>query len=153
MSWAGGDWMCPACQHINFKKREACQHCSYPKYGGPDPTTFIYKRPGDWYCTTMNCGSHNYASRSSCYRCGAMKNDYGGGYGGDNMYGSDGSIPPGWKTGDWICSRWVHIAMHFPLLLLINSNLDLQKKLIIFWYNNAATSLPYCFFELGNHFY
>ncbi|KAJ9140949.1 hypothetical protein P3X46_031538 [Hevea brasiliensis] len=105
MSWAGGDWMCPACQHINFKKREACQHCSYPKYGGPDPTTFTYRRPGDWYCTAMNCGSHNYASRSSCYRCGAMKNDYGSGYGGDSMYGSDGSAPPGWKTGDWICSR------------------------------------------------
>ncbi|KDP32372.1 hypothetical protein JCGZ_13297 [Jatropha curcas] len=105
MSWSGGDWMCPACQHINFKKREACQHCGYPKYGGPDPTTFIYKRPGDWYCTAMNCGSHNYASRSSCYRCGALKNDYGGGYGGGNMYGSDASVPPGWKSGDWICPR------------------------------------------------
>ncbi|OAY47073.1 zinc finger Ran-binding domain-containing protein 2 [Manihot esculenta] len=99
MSWTGGDWMCPACQHINFKKREACQHCSYPKYGGPDPATFIYKRPGDWYCTAVNCGSHNYASRSSCYRCGATKNDYG------YMYCSDGSVPPGWKNGDWICRR------------------------------------------------
>lgn len=114
MSWTGGDWMCPACQHINFKKREACQHCSYPKYGGPDPATFIYKRPGDWYCTAVNCGSHNYASRSSCYRCGATKNDYG------YMYCSDGSVPPGWKNGDWICRRWVHIPMHSLFASVLN---------------------------------
>ncbi|WCJ29685.1 Ran BP2/NZF zinc finger-like superfamily protein [Euphorbia peplus] len=104
MSWiSGGDWMCPACQHINFKKREACQHCTYPKYGGPDPTSFIYKRPGDWYCNGMNCGSHNYASRSTCYRCGSTKNDN---Y--SNIYASDPTalhVPPGWKSGDWICTR------------------------------------------------
>ncbi|KAJ6435283.1 hypothetical protein OIU84_000467 [Salix udensis] len=28
---AGGDWMCSACQHLNFKKREMCQLCGYPK--------------------------------------------------------------------------------------------------------------------------
>lgn len=104
MSWSGGDWMCNACQHINFKKRDACQNCGYPKIGGPDPETYRYNwtetLAGDWYCSGMNCGAHNYASRTSCYRCGALKND--------NSYGSDCNYPPGWKTGDWICTRYFH---------------------------------------------
>ncbi|KAI4344099.1 hypothetical protein L6164_011369 [Bauhinia variegata] len=103
MSWSGGDWMCGACQHINFKKRDACQRCGYPKFGGPDPSAYGCNRTealaGDWFCTALSCGAHNYASRSSCYRCGASKDDcpYG--------YGSDCSFPPGWKTGDWVCTR------------------------------------------------
>jgi ribosomal protein L37E len=119
MSWSGGDWMCNACQHINFKKRDACQNCGYPKIGGPDPDTYRYnwteKLAGDWYCSGMNCGAHNYASRTSCYRCGALKNGYSCGFGG-NMeasggYGSDCNYPPGWKTGDWICTRSVPIII------------------------------------------
>ncbi|KAJ6331060.1 hypothetical protein OIU76_009623 [Salix suchowensis] len=112
MSWtAGGDWMCSACQHQNFKKREMCQRCGYPKYGGPDPATYICNATkvlaGDWYCTAMNCQAHNYASRSSCYSCGALKNDHAAGGYGSNAYGSDGSAdPPGWKTGDWVCTRF-----------------------------------------------
>jgi hypothetical protein len=109
--------MCGACEHINFKKREACQNCGYPKYGGPDPSTYRYNRTetlaGDWFCTSMNCGAHNYASRSNCYRCGAFKDHYSSGYGGNMVssggYGSDCSSPPGWKSGDWICPRLVHI--------------------------------------------
>ncbi|KAJ8751300.1 hypothetical protein K2173_016482 [Erythroxylum novogranatense] len=100
MSWTGGDWLCGACQHQNFKKREACQRCQYPKYGGPDVATYLYNRTevlaGDWYCT---CGAHNYASRMSCYRCGATKID------GGSICGPDGGVPPGWKSGDWVCSR------------------------------------------------
>ncbi|XP_062147550.1 uncharacterized protein LOC133856515 [Alnus glutinosa] len=104
MSWSGGDWMCGACQHLNFKKRDACQHCGYPKYGGPDPSTYVLSRPGDWHCAAMNCGAHNYASRSSCYRCGAYKNDYSG-MTASGDYGTDASVPPGWKSGDWLCNR------------------------------------------------
>ncbi|XP_030939598.1 RNA-binding protein involved in heterochromatin assembly dri1 [Quercus robur] len=104
MSWSGGDWICSACQHSNFKKRDTCQRCGYPKYGGPDPSTYMSNRTevlaGDWYC---NCGAHNYASRSNCFRCSAYKNDYA--VMGSGGYGSDCSAPPGWKSGDWICSR------------------------------------------------
>jgi len=107
---AGGDWMCSACQHLNFKKRETCQLCGYPKYGGPDPATYICNATkvmaGDWYCTAINCHAHNYASRSSCYSCGTLKSGHAAG-----GYASDGSDPPGWKTGDWICKRWVHIVI------------------------------------------
>nr|TKS06934.1 transcription initiation factor TFIID subunit 15-like [Populus alba] len=101
---AGGDWMCSACQHLNFKKRETCQLCGYPKYGGPDPATYICNATkvlaGDWYCPAINCQAHNYASRSSCYSCGTLKSGHAAG-----GYASDGSDPPGWKTGDWICNR------------------------------------------------
>ncbi|XP_059635070.1 uncharacterized protein LOC132277272 [Cornus florida] len=106
-----GDWMCPSCQHLNFKKRDSCQLCQCPKYGG-DISSYGINRTevlaGDWYCNAMNCGAHNYASRPSCYRCGASKDYFG--YGGDTVGAgaylyADGSAPPGWKTGDWICSR------------------------------------------------
>lgn len=115
--------MCNACQHINFKKRDACQNCGYPKIGGPDPETYRYNwtetLAGDWYCSGMNCGAHNYASRTSCYRCGTLKNGYSCGFGG-NMdasggYGSDCNYPPGWKTGDWICTRYFHIITYFVI--------------------------------------
>lgn len=100
MNWSGGDWMCGVCEHVNFKKREACQRCGYPKYGGPDPTTYEYINAktdevlaGDWYC---NCGAHNYASRSTCYRCNAYKSH-------------DIGALPGWKSGDWICTRYTYL--------------------------------------------
>ncbi|KAJ8527905.1 hypothetical protein K7X08_015356 [Anisodus acutangulus] len=104
-----GDWMCAACQHLNFKKRDACQRCSCPKYATPtDVAMYGLNKAevmvGDWYCSAMNCGSHNYASRTSCYRCGALKSDYYG-------YGYDASALPGWKSGDWICSR-IGCGMH-----------------------------------------
>ncbi|KAL9268895.1 hypothetical protein AKJ16_DCAP05386 [Drosera capensis] len=113
MSWAG-DWMCGACQHVNFKKRETCQKCGFMKFGTQaDVSAYLFNRTevlaGDWYCQSMNCGAHNYASRTSCYRCAAMKSDYVSGYAstmvGSGGYGSENQ-PPGWKTGDWICTRF-----------------------------------------------
>ncbi|MCD7473312.1 hypothetical protein HAX54_015093 [Datura stramonium] len=188
-----GDWMCAACQHLNFKKRDACQRCSFPKYATPAdvsmyglnktevmagdwyssamncggvmdrmqvlflvgrvvigfaavqdrkimsregdwmcsachtkfqetgcmPTMPLSKYAtsadaamyglnktdvlaGDWYCSAMNCGSHNYASRTSCYRCGASKSDCSirAGMMAPAGYGYDASALPGWKSGD-----------------------------------------------------
>ncbi|KAK4760353.1 hypothetical protein SAY87_005246 [Trapa incisa] len=111
MNWSAGDWLCGACQHQNFKKRETCQRCGYPKFGGPDVSTYLYNvRPealaGDWYCTGMNCGAHNYASRMTCYRCGALKNEYIASAYAGNIMVSEGAMPPGWKSGDWLCTRY-----------------------------------------------
>ncbi|KAK1429605.1 hypothetical protein QVD17_11819 [Tagetes erecta] len=141
-----GDWNCRSCQHLNFQRRESCQRCGEMKYGvgggsfggrgsminssafsftGPDV------RPGDWYCNVGNCGAHNFASRASCFKCGAFKDDLlgsnggggggfnGGGFDGGDMSGrgsrgfgfgsgtgtSVGSSRSGWKSGDWICTR------------------------------------------------
>uniref|UniRef100_A0A7C9DNN0 RanBP2-type domain-containing protein n=1 Tax=Opuntia streptacantha TaxID=393608 RepID=A0A7C9DNN0_OPUST len=122
MSWAG-DWMCGACQHMNFKKRDSCQKCNFPKHGSQvDIPTYMYNTnanrtevlAGDWYCQGINCGAHNYASRTSCFRCGSLKFDYcsaGYGTGADMlMTGTTGEyssqqLLPGWKAGDWICIR------------------------------------------------
>lgn len=111
MSREGGDWMCPACQHLNFKKRESCQRCSCPKFAsGAEVSSYAVHKTemlaGDWYCGGMNCGAHNYASRHTCYRCGGIK-DYCG-YGAEIMASAGYAYDaiPGWKTGDWICSRY-----------------------------------------------
>ncbi|XP_008378314.3 transcription initiation factor TFIID subunit 15-like isoform X1 [Malus sylvestris] len=132
-----GDWNCRSCNHLNFQRRDSCQRCGDPKSGerveygsfgtgrggggggsygfttGPDV------RPGDWYCTVGNCAAHNFASRSSCFKCGAAKDELssgggGGGFEGDMPrplrgfgFGSGGSSSgrSGWKSGDWICTR------------------------------------------------
>lgn len=108
-----GDWLCIACQHVNFKKRDACQRCNCPKYAS-EADAALYGRnksevlPGDWYCNA--CCAHNYASRTNCYRCGASKSGYfglGAGMVTPGSYGYDASVLPGYKTGDWICNRLV----------------------------------------------
>jgi len=82
-------------------------------------TTGSDVRPGDWYCTVGNCGTHNFASRSTCFKCGTFKDETGaggggGGIGGPAMFDADimRSRVPGnggrssWKSGDWICTRY-----------------------------------------------
>ncbi|KAL9256212.1 hypothetical protein AKJ16_DCAP03765 [Drosera capensis] len=134
------DWNCRSCNHLNFQRRDSCHRCGEPRTGdrgdlyvsfggggrgggssfgggfgtGPDV------RPGDWYCTVGNCGGHNFASRCSCFKCGAIKEDsLGGGFdsdiprsrffgfgSGSGVGGGGGSSSrSGWKSGDWICTR------------------------------------------------
>lgn len=116
-----GDWNCRSCNHLNFQRRESCQRCGegrlgdFGSFGGRGFTTGPDVRPGDWYCNLGNCGAHNFASRSSCFKCGALKDDAssgGGGYDADISrmrgfgFGSGGaSSRPVWKSGDWICTR------------------------------------------------
>uniref|UniRef100_A0A803MQB5 RanBP2-type domain-containing protein n=1 Tax=Chenopodium quinoa TaxID=63459 RepID=A0A803MQB5_CHEQI len=149
MSW-GGDWMCGACQYINFKKREICQSCGFSKYGGQDDasayghntaTNRTQVLAGDWYCQSMNCGAHNYASRTTCYRCGVQKPECARGCcGASNVmsscagYGSE-ATPPGWKSGDWICT-----GMWDAQLCLQDGMLQLQDT-EKFW-RNVLTELP-----------
>ncbi|KAE9609228.1 hypothetical protein Lal_00020409 [Lupinus albus] len=134
-----GDWNCRTCNHLNFQRRESCQRCREPRgaadlygggggsfggrssssFGGFSFTTGPDVRPGDWYCSLGNCGAHNFASRSSCFKCGASKEDsatggfdadmprfrgfnFGSGSGG---LGGSSSTRPGWKSGDWLCTR------------------------------------------------
>ncbi|XP_020577990.1 RNA-binding protein cabeza-like [Phalaenopsis equestris] len=123
-----GDWNCRSCH----SRRDSCQRCGDPRSGGGDRTdygsfgggrggsSFVFStgsdvRPGDWYC---QCGAHNFASRSSCFKCGGFKEDTSVGIG--NLDGGDaprprgygfggggggGSGRSGWKSGDWICTR------------------------------------------------
>ncbi|XP_071696439.1 RNA-binding protein involved in heterochromatin assembly dri1-like [Rutidosis leptorrhynchoides] len=126
-----GDWNCRSCHHLNFQRRESCQRCGDFRVGGTRASMIINSslfgfstgpdvRPGDWYCNVANCGTHNFASRSSCFKCGAFKDDLlasnGGGsdsdlsrgrglhFGGGSGGGGGGSRS-GWKSGDWICTR------------------------------------------------
>ncbi|KAA3489328.1 zinc finger Ran-binding domain-containing protein 2-like [Gossypium australe] len=115
-----GDWNCRSCQHLNFQRRDSCQRCGefrsgdhFGSYGGGRGgssfgfTTGSDVRPGDWYCTAGNCGTHNFASRSSCFKCGAFKDDSAGGFDSDvpRSRGFGGGNRSGWKSGDWICTR------------------------------------------------
>ncbi|EPS67945.1 hypothetical protein M569_06829 [Genlisea aurea] len=130
-----GDWNCRACHHLNFQRRESCQRCGELKPGGaPDygggfgvrgssvgggAAVFGFTgpdvRPGDWYCGIGNCGAHNFANRSSCFKCGAMKEEAPGNGRAGGGFDADFSRPRGflfaggsrssWKSGDWICTR------------------------------------------------
>ncbi|KAK8500143.1 hypothetical protein V6N12_002256 [Hibiscus sabdariffa] len=121
-----GDWNCRSCQHLNFQRRDSCQRCGEPRSGGErgDYGSFGGRggsslgftgpdvRPGDWYCTVGNCGAHNFASRSSCFKCGAAKDESSGGFEGDIPrmrgygFGGGSSSRSNWKSGDWICTRY-----------------------------------------------
>lgn len=126
-----GDWNCRSCNHLNFQRRESCQRCTEPRassggeygissfggrsgggsYGfitGPDV------RPGDWYCSVANCGAHNFASRSSCFKCTAPKDhetdlptNMRSVFGFAASAGSSTSRPATWKSGDWFCTRFL----------------------------------------------
>ncbi|CDP04781.1 unnamed protein product [Coffea canephora] len=121
-----GDWNCRSCQYLNFQRRDSCQRCGDPRPGerggdfmGRGNSSFGFSsgpdvRPGDWYCSFGTCGAHNFASRSSCFKCGALKDESsGGGFDGDHMprqrgFGFGGGSSggrSGWKSGDWICTR------------------------------------------------
>ncbi|GFS35334.1 Ran BP2/NZF zinc finger-like superfamily protein [Actinidia rufa] len=123
-----GDWNCNSCQHLNFQRRDSCHRCGEPKHGergdygcfggrGTGGTLFGFStgpdvRPGDWYCSIGNCGTHNFANRSSCFKCGAFKDESSGGFDGDmprargfGFGGGVGGSRSGWKSGDWICAR------------------------------------------------
>lgn len=124
-----GDWNCRSCQHLNFQRRDTCHRCGETRaggergdfsgsFGGRGSSTGPDVRPGDWYCTAGNCGTHNFASRSTCFNCGTFKDELLGGFdgemprargfgysrGGGGGSGS-GSSHSGWKSGDWICTR------------------------------------------------
>lgn len=117
-----GDWNCKSCQHLNFQRRDSCQRCGdakcsgdFASFGGRSGSSFGFTgsdvRPGDWYCTVGNCGTHNFASRSTCFKCGAFKEDLAGGYDFDaprsrGVGNSAGGSRSGWKSGDWICNRF-----------------------------------------------
>ncbi|OMO76672.1 Zinc finger, RanBP2-type [Corchorus olitorius] len=103
-----GDWNCRACQHLNFQRREYCQRCGESRFGGRGGSSFGFTtgpnvRPGDWYCAVGNCGAHNFASRSSCFICGAFKDDSAGGFGGKGGSYLGFTTGSGFKTGDWLC--------------------------------------------------
>ncbi|XP_047328543.1 RNA-binding protein involved in heterochromatin assembly dri1-like [Impatiens glandulifera] len=149
-----GDWNCRSCFHLNFQRRDSCQRCGDPKpvlvgqldhyaaatfgalrassgVSGSSNSPFGFSigpdvRPGDWYCTVGNCGAHNFASRSSCFKCGAFKLDHadspatgfdaadmargrsGFGAAAFAAFSSPGNIinsRSSWKSGDWICTR------------------------------------------------
>ncbi|CAI9766526.1 unnamed protein product [Fraxinus pennsylvanica] len=91
-----GDWICSACNHFNFRKRNSCQRCTCPKdateadlssYGlhksevlpgdcyAQDPSVLPGWKTGDWICN--RCGLHNYASRVECFKCNSPR-DFGG---------------------------------------------------------------------------
>lgn len=106
-----GDWNCKSCQHLNFSRRDFCQRCRGPRpdlqLGDGRSTggvlTSLDVRPGDWYC---NCGYHNFASRASCFKCGAIVKDLPAGQDGAGAGAAEGGgVRAGWKAGDWICAR------------------------------------------------
>ncbi|XP_057959812.1 RNA-binding protein involved in heterochromatin assembly dri1-like [Malania oleifera] len=122
-----GDWNCRSCQHLNFQRRESCQRCGEPRSGGGSDyggftggrggsSSFGFAgpdvRPGDWYCAVANCGAHNFASRSTCFKCNAFKDvDSSSSYDAEGSrtrgfgFGGFGGGRSSWKSGDWICSR------------------------------------------------
>eukprot|EP00516_Mucochytrium_quahogii_P009875 CAMPEP_0203767078 /NCGR_PEP_ID=MMETSP0099_2-20121227/788_1 /ASSEMBLY_ACC=CAM_ASM_000209 /TAXON_ID=96639 /ORGANISM=" , Strain NY0313808BC1" /LENGTH=356 /DNA_ID=CAMNT_0050663529 /DNA_START=234 /DNA_END=1301 /DNA_ORIENTATION=- len=126
-----GDWTCPECRANVFASRNECYKCRTPKppgagesqppYSGHTPYNGGYHVPpmgqgppngfraGDWLCPSPQCSAHNYASRTTCFRCNGPRGPPapmgGGGYPpqqfapyGGNQYQRR---PPAERPGDW----------------------------------------------------
>ncbi|KAI4376915.1 hypothetical protein MLD38_014620 [Melastoma candidum] len=108
-----GDWTCRSCHRMNFQWRGLLPECGPPSpFRTPGPDV----RPGDWYCAIGNCGTHNFANRTTCFRCGSLREELineGGLFenevhrwrGTTGMGGGTSNNRPGWRAGDWICTR------------------------------------------------
>ncbi|XP_042395288.1 transcription initiation factor TFIID subunit 15-like [Zingiber officinale] len=122
MSRKSGDWICRWCQYDNFCRRDACVRCHRAKLGcgeremiggeenGDHAMVNWDVKPGDWHCAC--CGVNNFASRDSCFKCGACRDGAASAvaqsWGSAATVGSSGgqlrAQPAGWKSGDWICT-------------------------------------------------
>ncbi|KAH0851168.1 hypothetical protein HID58_094938, partial [Brassica napus] len=132
-----GDWNCRLCSHLKLPEKgflstlqRAKDERHYRLSDRPISSSFAFNtgpdvRPGDWYCNLGNCGTHNFASRSNCFTCGAAKDESSrsaaaaatgfidmsdgprrGLFGfGSSSAGGGGMGRSSWKSGDWICSR------------------------------------------------
>lgn len=99
-----GDWVCPGCGSNVFASKDSCFKCGESKpsgggggkgggkdddggkgggkddkggKGGKDDKGGKGGKAGDWNCP--GCGANVFASKDSCFKCGASKPDGGGG--------------------------------------------------------------------------
>ncbi|RPG72899.1 MAG: hypothetical protein CBD01_007310, partial [Euryarchaeota archaeon TMED141] len=125
---SGGDWDCPKCNNHNFSFRTECNSCGEPRGNTPDRPSddrggydrrndrrggydrrndrrggqergSYEPKPGDWTCN--DCGANNFASRTTCYKCGPDARSRGGDRrGGDRRgYGGGGDRRGGDRRG------------------------------------------------------
>mmetsp|Transcript_38986 Transcript_38986/g.72550 ORF Transcript_38986/g.72550 Transcript_38986/m.72550 type:complete len:438 (+) Transcript_38986:51-1364(+) len=70
-----GNWLCAACQNVNFAHRLACNRCQDPKPGPPQLGGAgkgpVAGQRGNWKCPL--CNNVNYPHRDACNRCGEPK--------------------------------------------------------------------------------
>jgi len=84
-----GDWICKACNELNFAKRQECHKCEAPRE----------KRDGDWNCP--KCGDLVFSFRDKCNQCSAPKPEELGPVVERNWEEADSQTR---KDGDWDCS-------------------------------------------------
>jgi hypothetical protein len=111
-----GDWKCPGCQIMVYGSKSECFRCgtqnpSTPGYTPgrvslPDRYAGGYgvKRPGDWTCPQCDCNC--FASKSSCFKCGADRPAGAGSNDETRVRGHGGFGDSGramGRSGDWTC--------------------------------------------------
>lgn len=92
-----GDWICEGCGNNNFAFRTECHRCKKPKSGDgntlkrslDDEAPKASKPPkmvkaGDWTC--IHCSNYNYAFRTQCKQCNAVKEEPASNDGGQATY-------------------------------------------------------------------
>lgn len=77
-----GAWECSACRNVNFASREACNRChaANPGRSTGTPARGSAQAGGGWPVPGVNgawacglCGNTNYATRTACNRCAALR--------------------------------------------------------------------------------
>lgn len=116
-----GDWSCPGCGDLQFRRNAACRKCNTPRPadaglqamgtawkgggkagkasgGGEGGKGGPQMKPGDWNCT--GCGDLQFARNVSCRRCGTPSPAGAAGAGAPHL---PGGMPWFAEPGDWQC--------------------------------------------------
>ncbi|KAL2897810.1 Asparagine-rich protein [Bienertia sinuspersici] len=79
-----GDWNCRSCSHLNFQRRDSCQRCGDSRpdaRGGGDFGGFGGMRSVGPPLVAAGFLGPRCQARSSCFKCGAYKEEAGDGMG------------------------------------------------------------------------
>merc|ERR1712046_382501 len=115
----GGDWICDACNNINFPDKEACNKCAKPKLSRKfpgsswrfDQKTFqwqndkkVWLGEGDWICDS--CSNINFSDKEACNKCAQPKPAF------DQFAGKlpGSSSQRGQKTFQWQNDKKVYLG-------------------------------------------
>eukprot|EP00796_Vickermania_ingenoplastis_P005049 gene5049-3636_t len=117
-----GDWLCAACNAMNFGWRTECYQCASPRteaavgVSGDDGWSQSSASHNNWYCS--QCQASNFRTRGECWQCGTPNNEAGGwsstentpkfereGFQDGDAKPAEGTMNSWKKADDWACAK------------------------------------------------
>lgn len=117
-----GDWLCGACNAMNFGWRTECYQCASPRAdaaigsGAGSDWSQAAASHNNWFCP--QCQASNFRTRNTCWQCGTANADAGGwsageatpkfereGFQDGDAKPAEGAMNAWKKADDWACAK------------------------------------------------